>query len=97
MVFLNELVRLASCANIGSHQECMYQLLALGVPYRDVPVNSRSELLVHNHLKWYEQRKRKECQVEEYAKMLNNVQGGWACTNPYSLQDLLSSTKDFYG
>jgi hypothetical protein len=33
----------------GSHQQCLYKLIALGVPHFSLPVNGQSKLLVHTH------------------------------------------------
>ena len=38
----------------GSHQECLYKLMALGVPHLVVPVNNEGESLMSIHLQWIE-------------------------------------------
>jgi hypothetical protein len=36
----------------GSHQECLYKLMALGIPAHAVPVNNEGESLLKNHWQW---------------------------------------------
>jgi hypothetical protein len=44
----------------GSHQECLYKLLALGVPDRAIPISSQGESLLSYHLHWIEERRQIE-------------------------------------
>jgi hypothetical protein len=44
----------------GTYQECLYKLMALGVPFDSLPVNDANELLIDNHLRWIEEQKEKE-------------------------------------
>jgi hypothetical protein len=48
----------------GSHQECLYKLMALGVPHHVVPVNSTGESLLSKHLAWIEARRQIENDAE---------------------------------
>lgn len=36
----------------GSHQECLYQLYALGIPIRAIPVTKEGENILENHHAW---------------------------------------------
>lgn len=44
----------------GSHQECLYKLMTLGIPHQCFPVNNEGESLLSNHLQWVEERRRIE-------------------------------------
>jgi hypothetical protein len=44
----------------GTYQECLYKLMALGVPYDALPVDDASALRIDNHLRWIEEQKEKE-------------------------------------
>eukprot|EP00980_Cylindrotheca_fusiformis_P027849 scaffold22560_cov135-Cylindrotheca_fusiformis.AAC.60 len=48
----------------GSHQECLYNLMALGVPHHIIPVSPQGEELFENHLKWIEERERSEAGLQ---------------------------------
>jgi hypothetical protein len=39
----------------GSHTECMYKLMSIGVPFTSMPVDANSQLLLKNHRKWLQE------------------------------------------
>ena len=44
----------------GSHQECLYKLLSLGISDRAVPLTNEGEKLDQGHMAWLEYRRRLE-------------------------------------
>lgn len=46
----------------GSHQECLYQLMAMGVKHHAIPVKSNGEGLLVNHHRWIAERRVVEAQ-----------------------------------
>ena len=44
-------------ASAGTHQECLYKLMALGLPYFSLPVTNNSELTVEDHARLIEEEK----------------------------------------
>lgn len=59
-VIVSKHLRIRMRALPGTYQECLYKLMALGVPYDSLPVNDANELLIDNHLRWIEEQKEKE-------------------------------------
>jgi hypothetical protein len=55
----------------GSHQECLYKLMALGLPQRAFPINDEGESLLGNHYRWIEERRR----IVERAETSSNNDG----------------------
>jgi hypothetical protein len=44
----------------GSHQECLYKLMALGVPHHAIPINKEGESFMRNHWQFIESRRQHE-------------------------------------
>ena len=49
----------------GTHTECLYQLMALGIPYYALPVNEHSELVLTDHYRWFNHQLEKEIQKKQ--------------------------------
>ena len=49
----------------GTHTECLYQLMALGIPYYALPVNEHSELELTDHYRWFNHQLEKEIQKKQ--------------------------------
>jgi hypothetical protein len=49
----------------GSHQECLYQLYALGIPVHALPLNDQGENLLQRHVAWIDDEYQKEQLQEE--------------------------------
>ena len=52
---------------VGSRQECMYQLLELGIPQQSIPTNDQNRLKLNYHRRWVQEQRRVE-QEEEMAR-----------------------------
>ena len=48
--------------HMGSHQECQYRLLTMGIPVDTLPVTTGGELLLENHFLWLKYRSEREQQ-----------------------------------
>jgi hypothetical protein len=45
---------------VGSRQECMYQLMELGIPQQAIPTDERNRLKLGYHRRWMQQRRELE-------------------------------------
>ena len=62
---LSPLLRVRLRSIQGSHQECLYQLFALGIPISSIPLTPEGENRLENHLAFLKLQKRKEQQYLE--------------------------------
>jgi len=58
----------------GSHQECLYQLMSLGIPHDCFPVDSEGESLLQNHWNWIRLQQQLEEQEEEEKEEPHHVE-----------------------
>jgi hypothetical protein len=54
-MMVNKFLRIRLRALAGSHTECMYKLMSMGLPFTAMPVDANSELLLKNHRKWLQE------------------------------------------
>eukprot|EP00980_Cylindrotheca_fusiformis_P006080 scaffold1308_cov93-Cylindrotheca_fusiformis.AAC.5 len=51
---------------LGSHTECLYNLMPFGIPVDEYPFTSKGSVNLENHGKWMEQRRKKEAYLSKY-------------------------------
>lgn len=51
-MMVNKFLRIRLRALSGSHTECMYKLMSIGLPYTAMPVDANSQLILKQHKKW---------------------------------------------
>lgn len=66
-MMVHKFLRIRLRALPGSHTECMYQLMSIGVPYDALPVHQTSELRLEYHRQWLE---------EQYQQEMEGMQQG---------------------
>jgi hypothetical protein len=49
---LTPLLRVRLRSIPGSNQECLYKLMALGIPHHSIPLTNEGENILTHHLKW---------------------------------------------
>mmetsp|Transcript_41548 Transcript_41548/g.100034 ORF Transcript_41548/g.100034 Transcript_41548/m.100034 type:complete len:384 (-) Transcript_41548:352-1503(-) len=59
-MMINKFLRIRLRALPGSHTECMYQLMSLGLPHGVLPVFQNSELRLEYHRQWLEEQYQEE-------------------------------------
>jgi hypothetical protein len=62
---LSPLLRVRLRSIQGSHQECLYQLYALGIPVSSLPLTDEGGLTLHQHHSWIEEQHRNEQHDEQ--------------------------------
>lgn len=66
-IMVDKFLRIRLRALPGSHTECMYQLMSIGIPYDALPVHENSELRLEYHEQWLE---------EQYQEEMGEMQEG---------------------
>lgn len=59
-MMVSKFLRIRLRALPGSHTECMYQLMSLGLPYGALPVHSDSKLRLEYYRRWLEEQHQQE-------------------------------------
>mmetsp|Transcript_41547 Transcript_41547/g.100033 ORF Transcript_41547/g.100033 Transcript_41547/m.100033 type:complete len:86 (-) Transcript_41547:2067-2324(-) len=59
-MIVGKFLRIRLRALPGSHTECMYQLMSLGLPHGVLPVYQNSELRLDYHRQWLEEQYQQE-------------------------------------
>jgi hypothetical protein len=59
-VLVNKLLSIRLRVLVGSRQECMYQLLELGIPQSSIPTDDQNRLKLNYHRRWIQEQRRIE-------------------------------------
>eukprot|EP00980_Cylindrotheca_fusiformis_P002555 scaffold607_cov109-Cylindrotheca_fusiformis.AAC.1 len=62
----NSIIRVRVRTHHGSHTECLYSLMPFGIPVQEFPFTADGGVQLSNHVKWMEQRRKKEAYLSNY-------------------------------